>query len=160
MNWDVFKKPNMESKKESTSTSPAKPSNHAMPPQPSGPETGSDVDFDSLPADEKMAAYLAATQYNGTVDPSRWAQYWSQKEGLMPDGLVKFASYVKNIVGMSNGLNADDIVDDQRWPWWSAARSWNPGSEIWGNKQWNGTNSILDSFTPTPAMVNAIKPRF
>ena len=138
---------------------PAAPAKPAVPAQPASPSTGPDmgggVDFASLPDDMKMAAHLAATQYNGTVDPSKWAQYWSQKEGMAPEGLEQFASYIHNIVQMNNIMNAEQIQEDEvRYPWWSAARNWDPNAiGAWGKK-------VNDAFTPSSAMIGALTPRF
>lgn len=136
---------------------PAVPSRAAQQAKPvqGGDRTGADIDFASLPEDVKMAAHLAATKYNGNVDPQKWATYWAQSSGCDVKELTRFATYVFNIMRDTNVVNPAEIPpDDMKYPWWSAARDWSPNAiGAMGNRMSN-------AFTPSSGIVDAITSRF
>ena len=114
---------------------------------------GQNVQFDELDDVDKQCYALAAKSYNGNIDPKQWAMYWSQKDSLPLDRLIAPAQYIYNYVHANNLMSAEQIEED-KYPWWSAARNWDPNAiGAWGKK-------VSDAFTPSNAMINALTPRF
>lgn len=155
MNPEVFMKPGYKKQPEPRKEQgPSKSGIAKQQPRPadkpvkqaSTEDPGSDIDFNGLPEPEKMAAYLVATQYNGRTDPQKWATYTSQHSPEVDEQLLlKYAQLVYRYMMQVQAMNIEESGIERKWPWWSAARNWNPNNPIWGNRQtWTPSQSILD----------------
>ena len=145
MNPEVFMKPGYKKQPEPRKEQGPSKSGQAQPRPEDKPvekqvaeiDQASSIDFDSLPDPEKLAAHLVATQYTGRTDPQKWASYTMQSNPDMDIDvklLVKYAQLVYKYMMQMQAASIEESGIEQKWPWWSASRNWNPNSKIWGNK--------------------------
>lgn len=162
MDPTVFMKPDAKRKPEPRKE--AGPSNSGMARQKQATKPtevkNEDVDFDSLSNSDKQCWKYVSENYSGAQAPDAWAKYHANESGLPEEGLRSAANRFRSDLAKENG-NIDKV---HKWPWWSAARNWNPDSGIWGGKQWKGeSKSILGNGAPfkfNPDMVESVRNKF
>lgn len=155
MNWDVFKKPGVESKpeprKESGKSNPGKaepqPGNREPPAtQRQQIDMGQDIDPNALPDDEKQSWAYTVQNYTGQQDPQQWSMYHSQKAGLNLDAVLRAANVIRNTCTFYNAPTIEQVPEPElrKFPWWSAFRNFDVNSNPVFNKgTWSPSKSIL-----------------
>ena len=113
--------------------------------------TVSQVDFDSLPEEDKKCYAYASQRYDGVLDPRMFSN-GSEVEhlGLDKETVRKAAEQIRRTM-LENNIEIKDITDNHI-PWWSAARDWNLELFRGGNAG--------KMFKPNPDMAKAAQSTF
>ena len=152
MNWDVFKKPGVESKAEPKPVAPKPTKQPVSNTRPASadkkqePDLGQNIDPQGMSDEDKQCWAFAVQNYTGQQDPQQWAAYYSQKEGYNFDCLLQAANIIHNTVMYYNAPVMEYVPEQEKrkFPWWSAFRDFNVETNPVFNKgTWSPSKSIL-----------------
>ena len=146
MNWDVFKKPGVEDKSEPT----ARPTSWGNGKQVQNTGARQQIDFNSLPDNEKSAfSHAIADWKQAAGNPKAWAKNQAQIMREDPKAMLKAATQLKQ--DLDSAGNPEEVF---RYPWWSAARDWDPNA-IGALGQ-----SAANGLKPSQAVIEGVQARF
>ena len=112
-------------------------------------DTAKGFDFNSLSDEDKNAFSYALDDWQQAVkNPNAWAKQQAQILKINPKSLQKAAARMKQ------DLAAASPEEVFRYPWWSAARDWDP-NEIGQMGQ-----TIANGIKPSQAVISGVQQRF